>query len=181
MRFRSFSAAVSAGLLAMALDAHAHDAHVHGVARVDAAVEGNDVTIALTSPLHNLLGFEHAPRTAAERASARDVLAQLRNGSTLFVLSPSARCTLASVSVDAGTLDAASAPASSPSAPGAPDGHANLHADYAFRCDAAAQLRDIDVRLFAAFPRLQRVEVQLVTPRRQSRAVLTPGQPRVSW
>ena len=42
---------------------HHHDAHVHGVAHLNVALEGNDLYIELTSPAANIVGFEHDPRT----------------------------------------------------------------------------------------------------------------------
>ena len=61
---------LAAGLAATALPAWAAKAHQHGVARLDVAVEATRVTLYLDTPLDNLLGFERAPRTDAERKAA---------------------------------------------------------------------------------------------------------------
>jgi hypothetical protein len=37
-------------------------AHEHGALKLDVAIEGNKLTIAMEAPLDNLLGFERAPR-----------------------------------------------------------------------------------------------------------------------
>src|SRR5690606_12673416 len=43
--------------------AHDNKAHVHGSAVLQVVMDGETVELALQSPLNNLLGFEHAPRT----------------------------------------------------------------------------------------------------------------------
>jgi hypothetical protein len=66
-------------LVAIACAAQAHlGAHVHGLVKLGVAVQGPTVSIELDSPLDNLLGFEHRPRTAAERQAARALLKQMQ-------------------------------------------------------------------------------------------------------
>jgi hypothetical protein len=70
-------------------------AHEHGALRLDVAIEGSKLTITMEAPLDNLLGFERAPRTDAERKAAADVLARLRSpdkGTPLFALDAAAQC-----------------------------------------------------------------------------------------
>ncbi|WP_420995037.1 DUF2796 domain-containing protein [Cupriavidus sp. 30B13] len=179
-------AALAAFLLAAG--AGAHEAHVHGAARLDVVQDGAVLTVHLESPLMNLFGFEHAPRSAAEQAAAQQAMARLRDGGGLFVTPPAAGCRLESVQFDFGPLNRAFMPAGG-SAPGpmqaaqAASGgeHADLDADYTFRCKAAAGLRQLDVKLFDAFPALQRATVQLVTPARQAGATLTRAGYRLTW
>ncbi len=61
------------------------------------------------------------------------------------------------------------------------DGHADLDGEFVFRCAQPAALRDIEVRLFAAFSHLQRLDVEIIGPRGQTAARLTAKQPRISW
>lgn len=178
--------AVAALTLTLAPVAHAHDAHVHGAARLDVVMDGSTLTAHFASPLANVLGFEHAPRAPAEIASARRAIARLRDGPAMLATSPAAGCVLNSVRLDFGALspafdrlDGTPAPASSAATAG--DGHADLDAEYVFQCRAPAALRQIDVRLFGAFPALRRIDVQQVTPGRQARHVLTPEKARLSW
>src|SRR5258706_3942509 len=67
-------------------------AHAHGVARLDIAVEGSSLTVQLQSPLDNLLGFERAPRTDAERRQADAVVARLGAAAAMFSIDPAAQC-----------------------------------------------------------------------------------------
>jgi hypothetical protein len=59
---------VAMAALAGATPALAASPHEHGVARLDVAVDAGRVSFSLETPLDNLLGFERAPRTDAERA-----------------------------------------------------------------------------------------------------------------
>src|SRR5690606_41437008 len=91
--------------------AHAHDhrshehdplqAHVHGEARLDVALEGRLLELELHGPAVNFLGFERAPANAREQPrlnAVRDYLAQPEKA---FALQPAyARCTLQPAAVD---------------------------------------------------------------------------------
>jgi hypothetical protein len=158
---------------ACAAPAWAGTAHEHGVAKLDIAVEPGKVEIGLESPLDNLLGFERAPRTDAERRAAQALVARLRAGEALFRIDPAAQCRLANVSLRSAPLRLGSADAKA-----AADDHGDLDASYGFACKGGAPGR-IDVGLFEAFPRMTRVEVQLVTPKGQSRRTLRRGATRL--
>jgi Protein of unknown function (DUF2796) len=143
-------------------------AHEHGAVKLDLAIEGNQLTIDMQAPLDNLLGFERAPRNDAERRAAADVLARLRsrdNVAPLFVADAAARCSLSRAAVQAPVLE-----------PGekstAKDGHADVEASYEFSCVKPDELRSLEVRLFDAYQRIQRIDVQVVGPKGQSKVTL---------
>lgn len=64
------------------------EAHVHGVAQVFIAQEGNEVQWEFHSPAYNVLGFEHEPHSDAEKAA----LAQLNTHLTDMPLLLLANC-----------------------------------------------------------------------------------------
>jgi hypothetical protein len=162
----------AAALLAMLppLAAAAGAAHQHGVARLDVAVEGMRVSIDFETPLDNLLGFERAPRNAAEQRAAEAVLARLRDAAALFRFDAAAGCRSSAVELRSAALKLgdASAPA---------DGHADLAASWAFTCERAPV--QLEHGLFAAFPRLQRLELQSATAARQAGATLKRPAQRI--
>lgn len=149
--------------LAAASSAQAHKAHEHGVVRLDVAIEGGTLGIVAEVPLDNLLGFERAPRTDAERKAAADALARLRAPAGLFVVDAAAQCKLARAEVKAPVLEAGANPK---------DGHADLDAEYRFECAQPAQLRTLELGWFEAFPRVQRIEVQVAGPQGQGKTTL---------
>ncbi|MFO0009078.1 MAG: DUF2796 domain-containing protein [Betaproteobacteria bacterium] len=131
-------------------------------------MEGNKLTIAMEAPLDNLLGFERAPRTDAERKAAAEVLARLRSpnqGKALFSADASAQCTLSKADVQAPVLEPGAKPAPK-------DEHADLDASYEFSCAQPAELRSLDVGLFDAYKRIQRIDVQVAGPKSQSKVTL---------
>lgn len=143
-------------------------AHEHGALKIDVAIEGNRVSIGMEAPLDNLLGFERAPRTDAERRSAADVLARLRGpdkGTPLFVMDAAAHCTLAKAEVTAPVLEPGAKPAGN-------DGHADLDASYEFTCTKPDELRNLELALFDVYKRIQRIDVQVAGPKGQAKVTL---------
>lgn len=139
-------------------------AHVHGQARLDVVIDGDQLVLTLEAPLDSVVGFEHAPRTAAQRQAAEQALKALADGARLFRPPTDAGCVLAAHRVDAPVLQGA-----------ASDGHADLDAEYRFRCQAPAALARLDLGLFGALPRLQRLDVQIAGPVGQSKRTLRRG------
>jgi hypothetical protein len=176
-------------------------AHVHGIATLQVAVDGPTLTLNLSSPLDNLLGFEHAPRTTKEKAAATDLTTRLRQPDTLLVPTQAAGCAVASAKIDApileerptasaqrapgkGTATAAKAAAGQTKRDrghGDDDEHAELSAEYVFRCRRPEALHGLDAKLFESFLRVRQIDVQVVGPKGQSAAKLTPAQRQVSW
>lgn len=148
--------------------------HVHGAAQLDVATEPRRISLQLRSPLEALLGFERAPRSAAERRLADTVLARLKAADGLFKVDPAAGCRPGEVEIDADAL----APRATATRPG--DGHADLEASFSFDCDDASKAAYLDVGLFDAFARMQRIDVQLVTPRGQSKRMLQRPAKRIA-
>lgn len=148
--------------------------HQHGTATLDIAVDAGRASIVFDTPLDNLLGFERAPRTDAERRQVEAALAILRDGGRLFRIDPAAGCTLAKVELESAALGLGGG--ASP----ARGGHADLQGRYDFDCGQGGRATHVEVGLFAAFKGLQRLELQLATPRGQMRAALVRPASRVA-
>ena len=148
--------------------------HVHGVASVDVAIDVASITVTMSSPLDNLIGFEHPPRTDAERAAANAAVASLRQGDKIFVVDPAAGCTLKSVDLSSAALN-----------PGHPDpseaqsGHADIDGTYEFACAKPELAKSIAVGLFQ-FAHMQKVTAQVAGPHGQFRRELTQAERRIT-
>ena len=153
-------------------------AHEHGVARLDVAVDAGRVSIELDTPLDNLLGFERAPRTDAERDKATALVARLRAAELLFRIDAAAGCTLAKVELVSVALGLGKAAAGAAAGSAASD-HSDLHAVFEFRCKNGARAGFVELGLFDAFPALKRIELQVVTPKGQLKATLRKPASRV--
>lgn len=155
-------------LLSMALAAcaavQAHKPHQHGHASLALALDGRTLTVALDAPLDGFLGFERAPRSDAERQAAAALLARLREPASLFRPDAAAACKPAGVTVTAPVLEAGAKPGGGE--------HADLEMEASFECANPQALRTLDVALFEAYPRLQRIDVQVAGPKGQQKVVL---------
>ncbi len=77
-------------------------AHEHGIARLGLAVDGARVTVDLELPAESVFGFEHAPRSAEERATVAEALDRLRTGGAgLLAFPDGTTCALDSAEVQA--------------------------------------------------------------------------------
>jgi Protein of unknown function (DUF2796) len=152
--------------------ASAGKAHEHGAARLDLAVDGKRVSITLAAPLDSLLGFEHAPRSDAQRRAVAELQGRLRDGGGLFAFDAAARCVSAEVTLEAPVLGIGA------TAKGQ-DEHAELDASWQFSCAAAPS--SVEARLFQAFTRLRRLEVQVVAGPGQRKLVLARPAQRIAF
>lgn len=150
---------------------HEHGAHQHGVAQLEVAVDGNTLSIHLESPLDNLLGFEHAPRTEKQKQAAKNLLATLRRSDGLFTPTATAGCALSAGKVEAPVLEGQAGEG----------GHADLDADWVYTCAQPGRLTGMKVGLFAKYPGLKRLDAAVVSGKGQAAFRLTRKQPFLSW
>jgi len=177
-------AVVLAGIVTNAPARAQHAPHEHGAAELRIVAEGSALIVEFASPLDNLVGFEHEPRTPAERKAMADAEAVLRNGAGLFQPSAAADCRLKDVALDSPWLlgkrhDHGHDHAHAHAAP-ASDGHAELVAAYRFECARPAALEELATGFFRAFPRLRELRTERATARGQGTAVLTADRAELS-
>ncbi|MCP4010491.1 MAG: DUF2796 domain-containing protein [Proteobacteria bacterium] len=72
--------------------AAAQSAHVHGEGRVNIAIDGNNIFMALESPGADIVGFEHEARTSDEKAAVNQALAKLGDPMLLMRFTADASC-----------------------------------------------------------------------------------------
>jgi hypothetical protein len=159
--------AVCATTLSLSSLANATEAaHVHGLMRLDIAVDKQLLTVQLESPLDSLLGFERRPRTPAERQAADALLKLMSDAATLFKPDAAAQCVATKVSLESAALQSP-APAD-----GKESEHADLDASYEFSCAHPDKLTTVEIGLFDTFKRLQKIEVQVAGAKLQSKQTL---------
>lgn len=169
------------------IGAYAAAPHVHGTARMQLAIEGKSMEVALTAPLDSLLGFEHAPRNDSQRKAVREMMARLNDSATLLIPSAAAQCKGEKPLITAPALETKDKPHRHGKHHDAhdhakhEDEHAEIEAVFSFYCTSPAALRGMEVRLFDAFPRLQRLQAEVAAPGKQSAASLTRELRTLSW
>ena len=158
--------------------AETHDAHEHGAAEIELAVEGAEVVVNFASPLYNLVGFEHAPHDEADREAVAAARALLDDPANLAAFHADAGCMAVDTDVHWGAADAAQE--DEHDAHGDEhDAHADeheahedepeeQHADVTvairYSCDQPDRLASLTVTAFESFERLEEVEVRGVGP-----------------
>jgi hypothetical protein len=168
---RSVSLALSALLAtapALAADTDRHGAHQHGAAALQVSLDGGVLQIVYEGPAESILGFEHAPRTDAQRKTVARAEEQLRQSAQLFTTPSAAACQAQAVRIEMKL----------PSA-GSGETHSEIEAEWRWNCARPDALAHVDVGLFKAFPRLKQLRAQVVTAKGQTTALLKPGAARL--
>jgi hypothetical protein len=164
---------------------HDHDehgslsAHEHGVGRLNAALDGQTLELELESPAMNLVGFEHAATSDADKAKVAAVRAQLEKPLVLFNLPKAAGCVVATQELES-PLFGDKPDADDDHDEADKDGHehhhdhSEIHAHYQFSCSAPGALKTLDLaNIFNTFPATQKIQVQLISPSGQQGVEVT--------
>jgi hypothetical protein len=166
--------------VAQAHDDHDHEhgslgAHEHGVARLNAALDGQTLELELDSPAMNLVGFEHVASSAADKAKVAAAREQLETPVALFNLPKAAGCKVSSQELNS-PLFGDKPEADHDDDDDATDGkgaaahehhhdHSEIHAHYQFTCATPTALGNLDLtQVFKTFPATQKIQVQLIGP-----------------
>jgi hypothetical protein len=153
-----------------------HGPHVHGTGELQVAVDSNTLTLELHAPLENLLGFEHAARTASEREAVKAMTAKLERPEMLFKLPKAASCTARPTRIESPITAASATGARMDPKKNAGGDHADLSAPFSFICTRIDKLDSIEVAIFTAFPATRTLNAAVIGPRGQSAATLTPNR-----
>jgi hypothetical protein len=149
--------------------AEQHRAHQHGAANLLVTVDGRVLQVAFDGPTDNLLGFEHAPKSAAQKKAVARAGQQLTQPAQLFGIPPAAECQAQPAQVEM-KLPAAESK----------ETHSEVEAEWRWECGKPEAVTHIDASgLFKAFSRLKQLKVQLVTAQGQQAAILKPGAARL--
>ncbi|WLH45683.1 DUF2796 domain-containing protein [Pseudomonas beijingensis] len=176
-------------VVAQAAVEHDHDhehsslgAHEHGVARLNASLDGEILELELESPAMNLVGFEHAATSDADKAKVAAVRAKLEKPAALINLAD-AKCTLEQQELESPLFG--DEPDHEEHADDDGDEHhehSEIHAHYQFRCVAPGSLTHLDLApLFKIFPATQKILVQLIGPSGQQGGEVTAKAPALKF
>lgn len=168
---------LAAALLAAPL-AHAQHKHVHGEGRLDVAIEKDTLSISLEMPLDAAVGFERPPKNDKERAALAAAAQALNDAATLFVPTPAAAC---AVQASEARVPFTGKADRHDHAHEGETHHADITAEYKFRCANPAALKSVETSIFKSFKRLYRLEVQRAGPAGQGAQRLVPKNPVLSW
>jgi hypothetical protein len=175
------------------------DAHAPGEGRLAIAIEGKRVEMELEAPASDVIGFEHAPRTAKQRQSIEAARKRLANLADVMALSDAAGCKLTSATVELLGAVAAEPTAkekgrdhghshgdknAASKAPDAAKGDGHDHAahsefkvTYGLDCTAPEKLGTIAFGYFKSFENAEKLAVTVIGPKGQSSFAVTRKKP----
>lgn len=143
-----------------------HGVHEHGNVTFNVALEGQQLIVELDAPADNVVGFEHAPRTDAEKARIRDQAAWLQAGKELIAFSPAAACRFQEAKLDAPEWKEG-------------ESHAEYEVRLTYRCDQPQRLEWLQLSLLSGLQEVHEARVNLVTPSRQGSETVKSADTRV--
>jgi hypothetical protein len=170
------------------------EAHAHGEGRLAIAIEGKRLEMELEVPAHDILGFEHAARTASQKKVLADARKRLARLAGVIVLTPAAGCKLSSVKVSVlgaaggndGDHDHGHNAEKKSNAAKVDDrshkqeehgAHSEFRVTYAVDCAAPGKLGPVSFDYFKAFKGAGKLNVTVVGPKGQSSYVVTRDKP----
>ncbi|MDH4558722.1 DUF2796 domain-containing protein [Pseudomonas sp. BN417] len=175
-------------LAAVQAEEHHHDhdehgslgAHEHGVARLNAALDGKTLELELESPAMNLLGFEHEARSEADKAKVAAARAELEQPLALFAIPTAAGCKVADQELESPLFGIEEEHGGH--AKGHEHEHSEINAHYQLQCDSPDALKVLDLaELFKRFPATEKIQVQLIGPQGQQGAELNAANASLSF
>ena len=156
--------------------------HVHGEGNAEVVIENNVVTVDMSLPGINVVGFEHAPRNEADEAAIESALVFFRS-EPWIVFSPRAGCEVISINAHTHGFDADHAHDNGHDHAHDDNGHDHAHADFhvllTATCEDTTALRWIDLDVFTPFPGNELLRVDVLGEDVAVRARLIPGQARI--
>jgi hypothetical protein len=172
--------ALAAGAASAQTHSHSHahkprkaEAHQHGMGRLDIAIEGSTISMALEVPADDIVGFEYAANTPAEKAKVEAAKTKLADPLALFEVSKAAGCTVqkADVTFENEGKDK--------DAKDKTENHAEVTAAYTLSCANTADVKAIEFLYFKAFKGAEALKVNLIGPTAQMAFEVTRKKPRL--
>ena len=163
-------------------------AHAHGQGKLSVAIERRSVGMELEVPGSDIVGFEHAAKTAEQKAAVTKARAALAKPLALFKLPDAAGCKLGSAKVklvgggahDHGHGHGHGKPGDAAKAKEAA-AHSEFHAEYTLTCTRPDLIQAIDFDYFKTFAGAGALDVTMIGPKGQSSHKVTREKPRIEF
>ena len=172
---------------------HAHDhaehgsldAHEHGAAQLNVVLDGKVLELQLESPAMNLVGFEHAAKSDADKAKVAAARSQLEQPQPLFGLN-AGDCKISNQELEsplfAEHADSHEHEHEHEHEKSHDSEHSDIHAHYTLDCQKPEELKQLNLgELFKRFPATEKIQVQLIGPNGQQGVELTPANASLNF
>jgi len=159
------------------------DAHEHGSAMLNLAIDNNLVILEFESPAINIVGFEHPPENDQQTQAIKQTITRLETFGDIFSLPKAAQCNPQSASADwvsdSHEEHEEHAEHKEHEEHEEQGGHSEFTAEYKLSCQHIDKLDAINVKLFEHFPGIEDLDVQGITATGQFAAELNADQHRL--
>jgi hypothetical protein len=154
-----------------------HDAHVHGVAEINIAVEGTKATVEFRVPAESVMGFEHEAKSESDRKKRDAALEQLRTkAGQMVVFDPKLGCKASNMktAIVEAKGDSAKAQASKDAHKDQKKSgeHREVHGTFSVACDKPLAGSRVKFAVHKLFRDIQEIKVQVVGDSGQSGATI---------
>ena len=180
-------------------------AHQHGVGHLNIAVEGHHVEVELVVPGTDVVGFEHAPSTKADRRAVQEAAHKFEDGKKIIAFPPAAKCEYEKAEVQSTLLgDHAHdkeghqkeehthkehahdshghhKEGHDKEEHGAKEVHGEFRVHYHVECAQMAKLTHLDLTFFKAFPAAEKLVTRWIASGGQGSATLTGSNTRLTF
>ncbi|OBP13884.1 hypothetical protein A5320_14505 [Rheinheimera sp. SA_1] len=149
-------------------EAAANHAHQHGVAQMELIKLDRDLQITFLVTAADLVGFEHQAQSLQQQQRIEQAEMLLAEGGKVFSIT-GGECTQISQQSNLHQLHNDTGAAAKQNE----HQHTDLTVSYQFKCTNLTTQMSVEVRLFALFSALQKIETSWITDTTQSSATLT--------
>ena len=146
------------------------DAHEHGSASLDIAVDNNVIAISFESPAVNIVGFEYSPGNEDQKLLISNAKTRLSQFEALFQLEGDVPCEIMQSSVEWLTDHDEHEEHDE----GIESEHAEFLMGFELQCSQLENLESIDVRIFESFPAIEEIDARVIFSGGQLKQELTP-------
>jgi len=164
--------------------AAAQSAHVHGEGRVNIAIDGNRIFMALEIPGADIVGFEHEARSSDEKAAVARAIAQLGDPMQLLRFEADADCVFRTANAATKSEheehegeDHAEHEGEEHAEQEDKEVHGTFVAEYEFECANISALGLIDFIYFSLFDNAHSLDIVLIDGNGQRRTEIDRANP----
>lgn len=142
-----------------------HGPHVHGKAKLDIAIEKDEIEATLDIPGMNLIGFEGKPRNEKQKHTLAKITDMFNKTYNLFLIADEAGCSVNSRKLE-GKED---------------EDHDHTDYEYSikYKCKDISKIKQLDVNLFRDLDTLKEVTVELITETAQKELKIYPTKSKI--
>lgn len=177
---RLMIALITAAPIFTAAESVRHEAHVHGVAELTLALEGEYLEMVLISAAVSIVGFERGASTPEQVRAVARAESDLRNAGEMFTFTGT-RCSPTSVLVDMSAVMEPDHHDEHDEHGGHAEPHSDISAQYKYNCNNTADLKSLRFGAGKLPFSLEKVNVRWVSDRGQGATVLTAANQEVGF